>query len=83
MFDEGEEEGRIVWRRRTVLGWQMEKKKKKERRKKMVYRNLSLRDSSSMWIYNPLQLCQHTKIESLRLKLLQELESNKLEMLIF
>ena len=57
-------------------------KKKKEWRKKMVYRNLSLRDSSSTWIYNPLQLCQHTKIESLRLKLLQELESNKLEMLI-
>ena len=70
-------------KKKEELSWDGRWKKKKKRRKKMVYRNLSLRDSSSTWIYNPLQLCQHTKIESLRLKLLQELESNKLEMLIF
>ena len=52
-----------------------EKKGEKERRKKMVYRNLSLRDSSSTWIFSPPQLCQHIEIESLRLELLQELES--------
>ena len=38
MFEEGEEEGKTVWGRRTVLERQMEKeeKKKKKRRKKMV-----------------------------------------------
>ena len=85
------EMGLYVWWRRRRRKNCLEKKnylgmadgKKKERRKKMVYRNLSLRDSSSTWIYNLLQLWQHTKIESLRLKLLQELKSNKLEMLIF
>ena len=52
MFEEGEEEGK------TVLGRHMEKKKgEKERRKKMVYRNSSLRDLSSTWIFSPPQLC--------------------------
>ena len=40
-------------------------------RKQMVNRNSSLKDSSSTWIFCPPQLCQHTKIEYLKLDLLQ------------